>query len=507
MTPALSPDSKPICAISTPPGVGGIAVARISGSKAIETVDKIWHGAPLTRANTHTAHYGEIIDTDGSVLDTAVATIFRAPKSFTGEDTVELSIHGSRYIQTRLIALLVETGCQPAAAGEFTRRAFANGRLDLASAEAVADMIASDSKAAHSIAVRQLKGDYSQRLAGLREKLTELAALLELELDFSEEDVEFASRATLLATAQQVSDTLATLASSFKAGSAIKAGVPVAIVGAPNAGKSTLLNTLLAEERALVSPISGTTRDTIEECIDIDGIRFRLIDTAGLRTTDDTIEQLGIQRAIDKIATASIVIWLIDPTTGCEDSVGVNDIDGDSFGGLRISDHISPDATLIKVFNKSDLSTNQLPGYLHISAKNGTGVDTLRDALTAAARNGLPDETDMIVTNARHYRAITDAARAINSVIAALGAPHAAGSSAGNGGDAGDGGDGGVGNGGGATDYSGIAGYAVMGPDMISGDIIAQDLRQAIHHLGEITGEITTTDILTTIFSRFCIGK
>ncbi len=236
-------DNNPICAISTPPGVGGIAVARISGKGAIEIVDKIWKGTSLVNARTHTAHYGEITDSNGETLDAGVATVFKAPRSFTGEDTVEISIHGSRYIQSRLITLLVESGCRAAGAGEFTRRAFVNGRLDLASAEAVADMIASESKAAHAIAVRQMKGDYSQRLDTLRNRLTELAALLELELDFSEEDVEFASRTALRDTAIEIQATLRSLASSFKTGAAIKNGVPVAIVGAPNAGKSTLLNT------------------------------------------------------------------------------------------------------------------------------------------------------------------------------------------------------------------------------------------------------------------------
>jgi tRNA modification GTPase len=461
-------DNNPICAISTPPGVGGIAVARISGKGAIEIVDKIWKGTSLVNARTHTAHYGEITDSNGETLDAGVATVFKAPRSFTGEDTVEISIHGSRYIQSRLINLLVESGCRAAGAGEFTRRAFVNGRLDLASAEAVADMIASESKAAHAIAVRQMKGDYSQRLDTLRNRLTELAALLELELDFSEEDVEFASRTALRDTAIEIQATLRSLASSFKTGAAIKNGVPVAIVGAPNAGKSTLLNTLLAEERALVSPIKGTTRDTIEETIDIDGIQFRLIDTAGLRTTSDTIEQLGINRTLDKISNASIVIWLIDPTQNEETQLS------------EITAKIDPSSTLLKVINKSDIL--QTPPHtekdtIHISAKNGDGIETLRHTLVDAVIKGLPGETDMIVTNARHYESIIAAEKAISAVIENLnaGTPEAN-----------------------ASGYSGI---------MISGDIIAQDLREAIHHLGAITGAITTTDILSTVFSRFCIGK
>lgn len=449
-------DEDIICAISTPPGVGGIAVARISGRGAIETVDKVWRGKSLANATTHTAHYGEIVTSDGETLDTAVAIVFKGPKSFTGEDTVELSVHGSRYVQRELINVLVQAGCRPAAKGEFTRRAFANGRLDLASAEAVADMIASESKAAHAIAVRQLKGEYSHNIERLRSKIVDLTALLELELDFSEEDVEFASRKALKESAEEVRGMLQSLAGSFKAGNAIKNGVPVAIVGAPNAGKSTLLNALLAEDRALVSPISGTTRDTIEETLDIDGVLFRLIDTAGIRNTSDTIERMGIERALAKVGDASIVVLLIDPT---------RDEDSESTAKY-IEERIDSDATLITVVNKADLGveTKGSNEALFISAKTGSGVDALKSALVDAVRAGLPDENDMIVTNARHYASIVDALAASERVIAGL--------------DSG-----------------------------ISGDFISQDLREVAHHLGTITGAITTTEILSTVFSRFCVGK
>lgn len=449
-------DEDIICAISTPPGVGGIAVARISGRGAIETVDKVWRGKSLANATTHTAHYGEIVTSDGETLDTAVAIVFKGPKSFTGEDTVELSVHGSRYVQRELINVLVQAGCRPATKGEFTRRAFANGRLDLASAEAVADMIASESKAAHAIAVRQLKGEYSHNIERLRSKIVDLTALLELELDFSEEDVEFASRKALKESAGEVRGMLQSLAGSFKAGNAIKNGVPVAIVGAPNAGKSTLLNALLAEDRALVSPISGTTRDTIEETLDIDGVLFRLIDTAGIRDTSDTIERMGIERALAKVGDASIVVLLIDPT---------RDEDSESTAKY-IEERIDSDATLITVVNKADLGveTKGSNEALFISAKTGRGVDALKSALVDAVRAGLPDENDMIVTNARHYASIVDALAASERVIAGL--------------DSG-----------------------------ISGDFISQDLREVAHHLGTITGAITTTEILSTVFSRFCIGK
>lgn len=463
---SINPD-KPICAISTPPGVGGIAVARISGANAIEVVDKVWSGVPLISVPSHTAHYGDIVDLDGGVLDSGVATVFRAPKSYTGENTVEVSVHGSRYIQQQLINLLVSVGCRVAEPGEFTRRAFANGHLDLASAEAVADMIASESKAAHAIAVRQMKGDYSKRLESLRAKLLDLASLLELELDFSEEDVEFASRQQLMSTAEEVRDAVESLTGSFKKGSAIKNGVPVAIVGNPNAGKSTLLNALLAEERALVSPVSGTTRDTIEETLDIDGIRFRLIDTAGLRDTEDMIEQLGIERAKDKIGKASTVLWLIDAEE-------LSNADSEYIQELKsqkdeIVAAMQPDARLIGVLNKTDVAeciekSGELGIEISISAKEKRGIDELKDALVIEARRGLPEEAALVVTNARHYESLLAAGESLDAVIAGLN-------------------------------------------DGISGDFIAQDLRQVNHHLGAITGAITTSEILSTVFSRFCIGK
>ncbi|MDE6049783.1 MAG: tRNA uridine-5-carboxymethylaminomethyl(34) synthesis GTPase MnmE [Paramuribaculum sp.] len=457
---------KPICAVSTPPGVGGIAVVRISGAEAIEVVDKIWRGKSLLTGESHTAHYGDILDAAGGILDSGVATIFRAPRSYTGENTVELSIHGSRYIQQQLINTLVNVGCRVAEPGEFTKRAFANGNLDLASAEAVADMIASESKAAHAIAVRQMKGDYSKRLEELRSKLLDLASLLELELDFSEEDVEFASRKVLLDTACQVKDTVSTLVDSFKKGSAIKNGVPVAIVGDPNAGKSTLLNALIAEERALVSPISGTTRDTIEETIDIDGIRFRLIDTAGLRETDDTIERLGIERAKEKIAGAATVIWLVDGEKLSGANQGYIDQLLRQKEDIKYSMH--PESKLIGVVNKIELFTGEIPDVLQIdceiSAKEHNGIEELKNALVEEARKGVPEETALVVTNARHYESLLMAAESLQAVIEGL--------------------------------QSGI-----------SGDFIAQDLRQVNHHLGAITGAITTTEILSTVFSRFCIGK
>lgn len=456
-----------ICAISTPHGVGGIAVARVSGADAITIVDKIWKGKPLTDAASHTAHFGTIVDEQDEAIDQAVATIFRAPRSFTGENVVEIAVHGSRWVQRELINLLIRQGCRIAVAGEFTRRAFANGRMDLAEAEAVADVIASSSRAAHRIAMSQMRGDFSNRLSSLHDQLLDLASLLELELDFSEEEVEFASREKLHSLAQEIHSVVSRLASTFATGAAIKDGVPVAIVGETNAGKSTLLNQLLHEDRAIVSDIHGTTRDTIEDTIEIGDTLFRFIDTAGLRETTDTIEALGIERTLQKITDARIVLWVIDATAGLQAAARA---------AQQILPQLNDSQTLIIAINKTDSITDisQLQGSLKdtapqaitigISAKQGLGIATLEDLLIKASDTADIAPGEIMVTNARHYEALTHAADSISRAIDGL-----------------------------------TAG--------LSGDFIAQDIRETLLHLGEITGTITSQDILTTIFSRFCIGK
>lgn len=462
-----------ICAVSTAPGVGGIAVIRVSGAQARQIVDRVWRGKRLDGVASHTAHLGSIVDESGEVIDSAVATVFCAPASFTGDDMVELSVHGSAWIQRETVQLLVRKGCRIAEPGEFTRRAFAAGKLDLAEAEAVADVIASSSRAAHRMAMSQMRGDFSRRLESLRERLLELASLLELELDFSEEDVEFASREKLRELADEIHGVVARLASSFATGAALKEGVPVAIVGATNAGKSTLLNRLLGDDRAIVSDIHGTTRDIIEDRIEIGGVLFRLIDTAGLRDTTDVVESLGIDRTVKQIDKAAIVVWVIDPAAT---DATLHDT------WQRISAHITEGQHLIIAVNKSDLraaSGNHakairdsiekaalLPeGFtvVNISAATGDGIDALHRALIEGSGVNAW-QGDILVTNARHYEALTRALDSIDRVI------------------------------------QGLAGG-------ISGDFIAQDVRETIHHLGTITGAITTTDILSTIFSRFCIGK
>lgn len=460
-----------ICAISTPPGIGGIAVARVSGPESIMITQSLWKGVDLSQVKSHTAHLGNILDCDGSVLDQALVTVFKAPNSFTGDNVVEISVHGSKYIQRQLINALISSGARLADPGEFTRRAFISGKLDLAQAEAVADMIASSSKAAHRIAINQMRGGFSKRLSSLREQLLELASLLELELDFSEEDVEFASRKKLLKIAIDVNTEVNRLLHSFKSGSAIKDGIPVAIVGETNAGKSSLLNTIIGDDKAIVSDIHGTTRDIIEDTIEVGDYLFRFMDTAGLRDTTDKIESIGIDRAYSAISHARIVILVIDLTQPLNTQPLQyihNNIESDDLTKLIIALNKSDlDGTVlttneIREALKDCKISSEVP-ILPISAKNGTGIDALLKELqkTVAAN----DETDnVMITNLRHCEALTKAADSSQRVISGL-------------------------------------------QDNLSGDLIAQDLRETIFHLGTITGNITSQDILTNIFSRFCIGK
>ncbi len=460
--------SDTICAVSTPHGKGGIAVVRVSGPDALPTVMKSWKGANLAAAPSHTLHFGRIVYPDGETLDEVVASVFRAPHSFTGEDVVELSCHGSTWVQSQIVALLIANGCRAAEGGEFTRRAFLNRKLDLSQAEAIADVIASSSRAAHRIAVSQMRGGFSRMLSALREKLLEFVSLIELELDFSEEEVEFADRTRLVALAEDINATLSRLADSFAIGNAIKNGIPVAIVGEPNAGKSTLLNRLLHDDKALVSDIRGTTRDAIEDTIDLGGLTFRFIDTAGIRQTDDTIESMGIERTFKKISEAGIVLWMIDATQPLDNIPAVAaDILPRTKGKTLIAvvnkiDRLDPDtlASVHKAIEKATPSTRAA----FISAKCDIDVDRLEQMLLKAAQIPDNDPDAVVVANARHYDALVHARDAIQRAIAGL----------------------------------------KVG---ISGDFAAQDIRECMHYLGEITGEITTDEVLGSIFSRFCIGK
>ena len=458
-----------ICAISTPHGTGGIAVIRISGPQAITFTSQCWKGTPIANMASHTAHLGNILFADGQMLDQVVLTLFRAPNTFTGEDVIEISCHGSVWIQQQIVNRLIECGCQAASAGEFTQRAFANHRIDLSQAEAIADVIAASSRAAHRIAINQMRGAFSHQLADLRAQLLDFVSLIELELDFSEEEVEFADRTQLLNLANQILDIITRLAQSFATGNVIKNGLPVAIAGETNAGKSTLLNYLLHDDRALVSNIHGTTRDVIEDTITLGGTLFRFIDTAGIRHTADTIEAMGIERTFKKIGEAQLVLWLIDGTNPPQHLA-------------QLSTEILPHTAgkqLIAVVNKDDCLNNDqrqaitdaltqlLPPdaqHIFISAKQQTALTQLQNMLIEAAALPEADESQVIVTNARHYQALTRAQQALQRAIQGL-------------------------------------------TDGLSGDFVSQDIREAMHYLGEITGEITTHDILGNIFSRFCIGK
>ncbi|MCH5330071.1 MAG: tRNA uridine-5-carboxymethylaminomethyl(34) synthesis GTPase MnmE [Alistipes sp.] len=429
---------------------GAIALIRVSGPHALVCCDRIFKGSVrLADAHPNTIHYGHIVDGEREI-DDVLMSVFRAPHSYTGEDSAEISVHGSRYIVAEVLRLLSRCGVRMAAPGEFTVRAFLAGKMDLSQAEAVADMIAADSKAAHALASTQMKGGYSSSLHELRQQLLDAAALLELELDFSEEDVEFADRTQLAAMLDNISAEVQRLASSFHTGNALKEGVAVAIVGKPNVGKSTLLNRLTGEERAITSEIAGTTRDTIEESCDIDGVRFRFIDTAGIRETDDKLERMGIERTRKAIADARIIVSINESGTEAE------------------SVDIKEGQTVIEVINKSDLadvnSDMTENDRLRISALTGDGIEELRMRLRAVIDTDGAYTGETIVTNSRHFDALQRASASLTAARSAL--------------DSG-----------------------------LSGELLSEELREVLNILGEITGEVTSDDILQNIFSRFCIGK
>ena len=456
-----------IIALATASGAGAIAVLRVSGTEALSKSNILFksiHNKQLIDQPTHTVHLGHIIDGE-RVLDEVLVSIFKNPQSYTGEDVVEISCHGSSYIQQEILQLFIRKGCRAANAGEFTLRAFLNGKMDLSQAEAVADLIASDSAAAHQIALQQMRGGFSSEIKNLRQELLNFASLIELELDFSEEDVEFADRQQFEDLLQRIVKVLKYLIDSFSTGNVIKNGVPIAIVGAPNVGKSTLLNALLNEEKAIVSTIAGTTRDAIEDEITIEGVKFRFIDTAGIRQTNDTVEAIGIEKTFKKIAQSQVVLQLFDGSKISEETYSEikNQIE------KKLSQYL--DKQQLIVVNKIDTSNMKTVkkcfdqyDYLTISAKTGEGVEALKKQLLGLVQMGKLHNNDTIITNARHYDALRQALDNIQKVQHGL--------------------------------QTGL-----------SGDLLAIDIREALHHFGRITGEISTDDLLGNIFANFCIGK
>ncbi len=459
-----------IIALATPSGAGAIAVIRISGKDAISIVTPFFksiRNKDLTKQKSHTIHLGHIID-GKRTIDEVLVSVFNGPHSYTGENTIEISCHGSHYIQQEIIQLFLRNGCRMANAGEFTLQAFLNGKLDLSQAEAVADLIASDNEASHQIAMQQMRGGFSNEIKKLREELLNFASLIELELDFSEEDVEFADRSQFKELLTRIQKVLKRLIDSFAVGNVIKNGIPVAIVGEPNVGKSTLLNALLNEERAIVSEIAGTTRDTIEDEISIGGIGFRFIDTAGIRDTKDIVENIGIKKTFEKIEQAQVVVYLQDAL----------EIQNSEFRIQNLKNEIEkiknryPQKPLIIVANKIDTLSekeitklkSQIKNVHLLSAKKGVGVEKLQDKLLEFVNTGALRNNETIVTNSRHYDSLLKALEEIEKVQTGL-------------------------------------------ESSISGDLLAIDIRQALYHFGEITGEISNDDLLGNIFSHFCIGK
>ena len=457
-----------IVALATPSGAGAIAIIRLSGADAIAIAAEVFEsvsGKDITKQKTHTIHLGHIVD-GTKVYDQVLLSIFKGPNSYTGENVVEISCHGSVFIQQQIIQLLLRKGAKMAQAGEFTLRAFLNAKLDLSQAEAVADLISSDNEASHQIAMQQMRGGFSNEIAKLREELLNFASLIELELDFAEEDVEFADRTAFYELLTRIEFVLKRLIDSFAVGNVIKNGIPVAIVGEPNVGKSTLLNALLNEERAIVSDIAGTTRDTIEDELVIDGIGFRFIDTAGIRETKDVVESIGIQKTFEKIEQAQVVLFLVDSSQLSDDSLEALKLEIEQIKNKY------PLKTLLVLFNKMDLMSaelvqsiqSEISNALLISAKNKLGIDELKNQLLSFVNTGALRNNETIVTNTRHYDSLLKALEEIQKVRFGL-------------------------------------------DNNISSDFMAIDIRQALFHFGEITGQVSNDELLGNIFANFCIGK
>ncbi len=449
--------SDTIAALATPSGVGAIGVIRISGPESIPIVNGLFNGKNLEEVQTHTVHLGTIRD-NSTVIDEVLVMLFKGPHSYTKEDVIEISSHGSPYILQKVLMLLVSKGARLAKPGEFTQRAFINGRFDLAQAEAVADLIAAENASMQQTAMKQMRGGFSDEIKNLREQLVHFASMIELELDFAEEDVEFADRQGLIDLIVKIQSLIQSLISSFEYGNAIKNGIPTVIAGKPNAGKSTLLNALLNEEKAIVSDIPGTTRDFIEDQIHIDGIAFRFIDTAGIRETEDKVESIGVARTLEKMKEASLVLYLVD-------------LENDSIDSIReqVEELRTSDVPFLVIGNKSDIANSELVEWLNgleesilISAKKKENLEELRNRLKTFIST--PAQSDVIVTNARHLQSLQQTDEALNRVVEGIN-------------------------------------------NQISNDLVAQDIRFALFHLGEITGEVTTDDLLENIFSKFCIGK
>lgn len=481
--------SDTIVALATPPGVGAIGVIRLSGKEAITIANTVFYGKNLEKQASHTVHFGTIRDDKDKIIDEVLATVFVAPKSYTKENTVEISCHGSPYIQQQIIQLLTRQGARLAQPGEFTLRAFLNGQLDLSQAEAVADLIASTSEAAHDIAMQQLRGGISDEIKKLRQELINFASLIELELDFSEEDVEFADRAELKILIQKIQKFIKTLSDSFALGNAIKNGVSTVIAGRPNAGKSTLLNALLNEERAIVSDIAGTTRDTIEEVLNIKGVEFRLIDTAGIREATDQIEAIGVEKTLEKVRTSAILVYVFDVVETKIDEV-LSDLSKLYREGVKLlvvcnkmdkNPYFQPDwlenptnpdiPEFFLTHNPRQFDPSVLWGFslekeqiITLSAKEGMNIPYFKEKLYDMVIQGEMNIGNTVVSNARHYEALQNSYESLDDVLKGMDA-------------------------------------------QVTTDFVAMDIRRALHHLGEITGEISTDDLLDNIFSKFCIGK